>query len=85
MQIEGVYPDPAAFVFWGRDRLAVPPCWRCWAYGHVVGDGSLAVAVAELALYVAVTVVATWGFERRLLREVLGYLRARSAAAPAAA
>ena len=51
----------------------------------LVGDGSLAVAVAELALYVAVTVVATWGFERRLLREVLGYLRGRSAAAPAAA
>ena len=32
----------------------------------LVGDGSLAVAVAELALYVAVTVLATWAFERRL-------------------
>jgi hypothetical protein len=48
----------------------------------LVGDGSLAVAVAELALYVAVTVVATWAFERRLVREVLGYLRGGSAAAP---
>ena len=51
----------------------------------LVSDGSLAVAVAELALYVAVTVVATWAFERRLLREVLGYLRGGSAAAPAPA
>ena len=51
----------------------------------LLGDGSLAIAVAELALYVAVTVVATWAFERRLLREVLGYLRGRSATAPAPA
>jgi PST family polysaccharide transporter len=51
----------------------------------LVGDGALAVAMAELALYVAVTVVATWAFERRLLREVLGYLRGRSPAAPAPA
>ena len=34
-----------------------------------------AVALAELALYLAVTVVATWFAERALLREVLGYVR----------
>jgi O-antigen/teichoic acid export membrane protein len=42
-------------------------------------DGSahrtLAGALAELALYVAVTIVATFLFERSLLREVLSYLR----------
>jgi len=31
--------------------------------------------LAELALYAAVTVAATWLFERDLLREVLGYVR----------
>lgn len=37
-------------------------------------------AVAELALYLAVTVAATWLLERALLREAVGYLRARSRA-----
>jgi PST family polysaccharide transporter len=32
-------------------------------------------AVAELALYVAVTLVATWLFERKLIGEMAGYLR----------
>ena len=49
----------------------------------LAGDGSLAMAVAQLALYVAVTVTATWAFERPLLCEVLGYLRGARAAAPA--
>jgi O-antigen/teichoic acid export membrane protein len=41
---------------------------------------TLATALGELALYLAVTVAATWLFERDLLREVAGYLRpARSA------
>ena len=39
-------------------------------------DRSPSLALAELALYVLVTVAATWALERRLLREVLGYLRA---------
>jgi hypothetical protein len=30
---------------------------------------------AELVLYVAVTLAATWAFERGLLREAVGYLR----------
>jgi Kef-type K+ transport system membrane component KefB len=51
----------------------------------LVGDGSLAMAVGQLALYVAVTVIATWAFERPLLGEVLGYLRGACAAAPAPA
>ena len=37
------------------------------------------------ALEVVVTVIATWAFERPLLREVLGYLRGTRAAAPAPA
>jgi hypothetical protein len=36
-------------------------------------------AVAELAVYVSVTLLATYAFERPLLREVVGYLRARPA------
>ena len=39
-------------------------------------DRSASLALAELALYLAVTVAATWAFERPLLREVRGYLRA---------
>ncbi len=38
-------------------------------------DRTLAIAGAEFALYVAVTVAATVLFERRLLLEILGYLR----------
>jgi O-antigen/teichoic acid export membrane protein len=40
-------------------------------------DRSLAVALFELALYLGVTVVATWLFERSLLREAMTYLRRR--------
>lgn len=46
------------------------------------GDRTLAVALAELATYVALTAVATWYCERGLLREATGYLigaRARHA------
>jgi O-antigen/teichoic acid export membrane protein len=42
-------------------------------------------AAAELALYALVTVAATVLLERRLLREVAGYVRRRAAPAPAAA
>jgi O-antigen/teichoic acid export membrane protein len=38
-------------------------------------DRSLGLAVCELALYLVVTAVATWVFERGLLREAVGYLR----------
>lgn len=47
-------------------------------------DRTLGIALAELALYLAVTVAATWLFERRLIAEVVGYLRRRSSAQPAA-
>ncbi len=47
-------------------------------------DRSLAVALGELLVYAAVTVAATWWFERKLVREVLGYLSPRFAAAKAA-
>jgi O-antigen/teichoic acid export membrane protein len=39
-------------------------------------DRSPSLALAEFALYLIVTVAATWAFERTLLREVRGYLRA---------
>ena len=45
---------------------------------------SLGVAIAELALYVAVTVAATWLLERDLLREATNYLRRQGAQSPAA-
>lgn len=41
------------------------------------------VALAELALYLAVTALATWLAERALLREAMGYLRRRPSAATA--
>ncbi len=48
------------------------------------GQRTLGLALAELALYIAATVAATWLFERSLLREVLGYLRrVQSQPAPA--
>jgi O-antigen/teichoic acid export membrane protein len=39
------------------------------------GERTLGLALGELALYLALTALATWVFERNLLREVLGYLR----------
>lgn len=48
------------------------------------GERSGTTALAELALYVAVTVVATALIERSLLREVAGYLRGARREAPAA-
>jgi len=41
------------------------------------GGRTLLIAVAELAAYGVVIVIATWVFEGRLLREALGYLRTR--------
>jgi O-antigen/teichoic acid export membrane protein len=46
-------------------------------------ERSLALAAAELLLYLAVTALATFLLERALLREALGYLRRRAAPAPA--
>ena len=51
----------------------------------LVGHDTLALALGELALYLVVTVVATWAFERPLLREVLGYVRGPRSPAPAPA
>lgn len=47
--------------------------------------GGLGVALAELALYVSVTVAATLVLERALLREVLGYVRGGHGLAPGGA
>lgn len=44
------------------------------------GERTLAMALAELAVYVLITVASTWYFESRLLREAVGYLTARRAA-----
>jgi polysaccharide transporter, PST family len=46
----------------------------------VVPDRSLAIAIAEVVLYMLVTVAATWFLERPLLREAMSYLRGRGAA-----
>jgi O-antigen/teichoic acid export membrane protein len=40
-------------------------------------DRTLGWAIAELALYLAITLAATWAFERDLLREAFGYVRGR--------
>jgi O-antigen/teichoic acid export membrane protein len=49
----------------------------------VGGDGAGTGAIPELVGYVALTAVATLAFERRLLSEMLGYLRADRRPAPA--
>ncbi len=41
-------------------------------------ERSLPLAIAEAAVYLAVTAVATWEIEKGLLREAVGYLRRRS-------
>ena len=48
------------------------------------GERTAAMAAGELGLYVAVVLIATLALERRLLREVAGYLRARPTAGAAA-
>jgi O-antigen/teichoic acid export membrane protein len=58
---------------------ALPAAAAVLAVRALVGHDSAALAAAELVLYVAVTVFATWRLEGPLLREVLGYLRSRSA------
>jgi hypothetical protein len=45
------------------------------------GPRTFAMAIADLVAYSLVTLLATLVFERHLLREALGYLMARSAAA----
>lgn len=48
--------------------------------GLETGDRPLAVALAELGVYVVVTVLATWYLESKLVREALNYVFDRSAA-----
>jgi hypothetical protein len=48
------------------------------------GGRTATAAVAELLLYVAVTAAATLALERRLVAELLGYVRGMSTAQPAA-
>ena len=45
------------------------------------GDRTAGIAAAELAIYLIVTLVATFTFERQLIREIGGYLRRRAATA----
>jgi hypothetical protein len=50
------------------------------------GDRSGELALLELLLYIAVTLIATWFFERDLITEIGGYLRReRPEAGPAPA
>ena len=43
----------------------------------VIDERTLVLALAELAVYLGVTAVATWMMEGALLREAIGYLRGR--------
>lgn len=45
------------------------------------GERTAALAAGEVVLYVVVTAIATWAFERDLLREIVGYLRKATGAA----
>jgi O-antigen/teichoic acid export membrane protein len=64
----------------------IPPALLILAVRQISPDGrSLGRALAELVLYVVVTIAATYVIERRLIRELLGYLRSpRGAPAQAA-
>ena len=46
------------------------------------GQRNVAAAIVELIVYVGLVVGATWLFERRLIREAIGYLIRRRAAIP---
>jgi len=52
------------------------------ARASVAGERSTAVALGELAVYLAVTTAATLWLERRLLRDLISYLRAVPATDP---
>jgi hypothetical protein len=45
------------------------------------GPRTRAVAFAELGVYIVATLLATYAFERPLLRKIAGYLRPRASAA----
>jgi hypothetical protein len=45
------------------------------------GSRTLGVALGEFFVYVAATAAATWLLEKRLVKEIVGYLRARGAPA----
>jgi PST family polysaccharide transporter/lipopolysaccharide exporter len=65
---------------------AVPPVLLVLAVRAVVpGDRTLSRAIAEFALYVLATVASTFFFERRLIAEMVGYLRGRRTAPKAPA
>ncbi len=63
---------------------SVPPALAILALRAIAGaERTLALALAELGLYAALTVLATLAFERPLLNELRGYLRRGLRAAPA--
>lgn len=55
----------------------VPAVAAVLAVRALVDSRSLGIALGELAIYLAVTVAATFWFERALLREAIGYLAGR--------
>jgi O-antigen/teichoic acid export membrane protein len=66
-------------MFWHAGRAiapSIPPLMLVLALRLVEpGARTLGIALAELAVYIAVTVAATLIFERALIREIVGYLR----------
>jgi O-antigen/teichoic acid export membrane protein len=62
---------------------ALPPVALVLALRTLLGgDRELAQAIGELTLYVLATAASTYFFERRLIGEMLGYLRGRRAPKP---
>jgi lipopolysaccharide exporter len=67
----------------GRAVLPVVPATAATLAVRALSfDRSLGVAVAEATLFIALTAVFTWLFERRLLAEAFGYLRGKTAVVP---
>ena len=64
----------------------VPAVFAVLAFRALAGSGDRPLwrACVELALYVAITIAATFVLERRLVREIGGYLRTRGGTAGAA-
>ncbi len=57
----------------------IPAVLVVLAVRQVDGDRTIAIALGELFVYIVVTVGATYLFERRLIEEMLGYLRKNKA------
>jgi O-antigen/teichoic acid export membrane protein len=79
--VRGLFPGYAPIRHVLRAFLPTVPAAAAVLLVRLVAGGraTLSRALAELAIYLAITALATWRSERSLLRETLGLVRGRSA------